>query len=1013
LDLATANTGVPQGCFAANTYNDVWYRFVATAVSHTINLSSLGSNLLTPRIQVYSGTCGTLTSMSCATTTTLTQAGLTIGNTYYIRIANTTNPSGAGTVANFNICVTAAGAPPPNDLCTGAVALTSGSTCSNISGTLINATATPGLPACGNAASPDVWFSFVAQSSYPQIQLNTIGANLLAQSPRIQLFSFAGGCGGIATSLACQIVAASPTTLNTAITPGGAGLIIGNTYYIRITTNLLAAPVTIGTYTFNICVIDRAGATLDYAKSYINITDGTVGGTIDPGDVLEIRATLVIARTGGAVRSVDSLAFYDTLKAGGGLAFVSGSLALRTNEGKVFGSFSNSDTDTDAGWYSTGGAGTDTSIQINMGPTATRYARGKLRSNSRPSNFGNTCIILATYRVTVNADYGTKINFGGGAFRLRDTVTGVVSTINFPYDSLMVFQSPGSCPNAVSQTNILGDEFNGTFGSPSGSPTYPQNRGTSSNTNYAYWAFNPSGPNDYYYGVANNTSANGSTSQIVAKPNAARVFNLWDISGDHSGAANTARGNLPCNLTSPISANNPCGYMLIINAAYQTDTAFQFSVTGACPNTYYEISAWFKNICYKCGCDSVGRTHANAGYIPTAPGDTSGVRPNIAIEINGVDYYTTGDLLYQGLGGTQTGSDTLNNWVQRAFIYKTGASENSFTMTLRNNAPGGGGNDWALDDIALKTCTPNMSYSPTITPVTCENNPITINDTVRCYYDTYTYYKWQRSTDGGASWADVGSSGNATPVWNGSTWEYVVSYTIPAGATTAANDGDMYRLVVATTSANLSSSTCNFTDPLLITLDVLVNCGPPLKTDLISIAGKLNIDKARVSWVTTKEEEPVYFHLQRSDDGNNFYTITTVNGYNNMNATNNVYGYNDPVSITGKVYYRVIMIANSGTKKYSRIIQLTPDKKDFALGVVVNPFNTELQYEIITPRGGIAKTELIDQYGLVIRKQSQKVEGGVNALQIVSTENIPMGVYTLKVSMNDKVEIRRVVKGVH
>ena len=82
----------------------------------------------------------------------------------------------------------------------------------------------------------------------------------------------------------------------------------------------------------------------------------------------------------------------------------------------------------------------------------------------------------------------------------------------------------------------------------------------------------------------------------------------------------------------------------------------------------------------------MGRGAGTAGYIPTAPGDSSGVRPNIAIQINGVDYYTTGDILYQGLGGTQTGSDTLNNWVLKTFVYKTDPTANSFTMTFRNNA---------------------------------------------------------------------------------------------------------------------------------------------------------------------------------------------------------------------------------------------------------------------------------------------------------------------------------------
>ena len=71
------------------------------------------------------------------------------------------------------------------------------------------------------------------------------------------------------------------------------------------------------------------------------------------------------------------------------------------------------------------------------------------------------------------------------------------STIQFPYDSIMIFQSPGACQNSLSQTNILGDESNGTFGVPAGATGTPQNRGPSPNTNYIYTTFGASAPQDY------------------------------------------------------------------------------------------------------------------------------------------------------------------------------------------------------------------------------------------------------------------------------------------------------------------------------------------------------------------------------------------------------------------------------------------------------------------------------------------------------------------------------------
>ncbi|WP_460558809.1 T9SS type A sorting domain-containing protein [Ferruginibacter profundus] len=708
--------------------------------------------------------------------------------------------------------------PPANDACSGATLLTSGVTCSNTAGTLIYANATAGLAACGNAASPDVWYKFVAQSAYPTITLSSVGANLTTAGPRIQLFS--GTCGSL-TQLTGACVA-SP--LNTRTNPGGAGLTVGATYYVRITTTSLAAPVTLGTYTFNICITDPdpvGSAIIDYGKTYVNITDGTVGGTINPGDILEIRTTLVVKQNAAAAhRAIDSVMFFDTLRANKGFAYQGSTLALRTNEGKLYKSFTDNSADADAGWYTTAGAGTDTAIQMNMGIGATNLTGGIIRSSSRPSFYGNTCIIMATYRVAVNANYGSKINFGGGGFQYRDSVTGVFHYISFPTDSLIVYESPGACPDAVSATNVIGDEFNGTFGAPAASAG-SQNRAASANTAYIYATIGANSPNDYYYGVVNNTSATNAIVQTVPKGNASRVFTVWDITGDHTGAANTARGNKPCNPALPISATNPCGYMLTINSAYKTDVAFQYNVTGACTETYYEISAWFKNLCYKCGCDSTG-TGAGAGYIPTAPGDSSGVRPNIAMQIDGVDYYTTGELVYQGLGGTQTGSDTLNNWVKRSFVFKTLPGQNNFTVTFRNNAPGGGGNDWAVDDISIRTCYPNMSYSPSASPTVCAGQTLKLSDTVRSYYNVYIYYKWQRSTNGGGTWVDIaGTSGVATPVLiSPNNYQFVNSYTLPPSATAPSNNGNLYRMVVATNAVNLAGTTCNYSDFVPVTLTV-------------------------------------------------------------------------------------------------------------------------------------------------------------------------------------------------
>jgi hypothetical protein len=247
--------------------------------------------------------------------------------------------------------------------------------------------------------------------------------------------------------------------------------------------------------------------------------------------------------------------------------------------------------------------------------------------------------------------------------------------------------------------------------------------------------------------------------------------------------------------------------------------------SGACTDTYYEISAWVKNICSMCGSDSTGKSGFNAGYIPTATGDSSGVRPNLAFEVNGIDYYSTGDILYQGIGGTAANSDTMNNWVRRSFIYKTSSTETNFKFTIRNNAPGGGGNDWALDDISIRTCFPNMVYSPSITPGVCAGSTMTIRDTVRSFYDTYKHYKWQRYNTITTNWDDIaGTTTTVTPVLIGGFYQFVATYVIPPTFTTVSNNGDRYRLMVATNVPNLANG-CGYSDiiPIQITVNVCID----------------------------------------------------------------------------------------------------------------------------------------------------------------------------------------------
>jgi len=231
---ASASTGLPVGCEPVGTHYDVWYKFVASGTTHTATLSSLGSNVSNSRIQIYGGSCASLSSIACGTTS-VTSSSLTNGLTYYIRVSNVgSSPSSNG---GFDICVTNPAPPPANDDCSGAVTLTSGTSCSNTTSTVASATVTTGLPAgCESVgAHYDVWYKFVAANTIHTVTISGQGSNFT--NPEIQLYS--GTCGSL-TSLACGTTAVGSSLLS-----------IGSTYYVRV-SNIGSSPSSNGG--FSICV---------------------------------------------------------------------------------------------------------------------------------------------------------------------------------------------------------------------------------------------------------------------------------------------------------------------------------------------------------------------------------------------------------------------------------------------------------------------------------------------------------------------------------------------------------------------------------------------------------------------------------------------------------------------------------------------------------------------------------------------------------------------------------------
>ncbi|MFN4255121.1 MAG: MopE-related protein, partial [Saprospiraceae bacterium] len=245
---ATQSTGTAPTCSATGINDDVWFSFVATSTSHTVQITGATN---TTAAQIYGGTCPALTTIVCGSTSSgtanVTATGLTVGQTYYIRVYTTVTT--VGTTSNFTICVLTPPTAPANDDCAGAsvMAVSSFGSCVPrfVNTTSATQTATP-VPSCTSTGNnDDVWYTFTT---------NAAGDYRFSYSGLTATSGTASTVGFDIYSGDCSSLTPVSGVCNAGFGSGGSGfryatLAASTTYYLRLWVGS-----TSNTGTFNFCI---------------------------------------------------------------------------------------------------------------------------------------------------------------------------------------------------------------------------------------------------------------------------------------------------------------------------------------------------------------------------------------------------------------------------------------------------------------------------------------------------------------------------------------------------------------------------------------------------------------------------------------------------------------------------------------------------------------------------------------------------------------------------------------
>lgn len=232
-------------------------------------------------------------------------------------------------------------------------------------------------------------------------------------------------------------------------------------------------------------------------------------------------------------------------------------------------------------------------------------------------------------------------------------------------------------------------------------------------------------PNDGYYTITNNTSNWGSFAR-----------DTWIKTKDNS--------------------SDPNGYFMVVNASL-TPGLFYLDTVDVCGSTDYVFSA-----------DVIAMNDPATGTF---------IQPNISFLVDGKEVYATGNVPID------------RRWHTYGFALTTQPGTTRIVLALRNNAPGGIGNDLGLDNISFLPCGPRITV-PDTTIFCVDTAPITLQAQVSGAAYNNPVYQWQTSTDQGVSWANIAGA-------------VTTSHLI-----TNPRDGHLFRMLAADGPLNLSTPSC-------------------------------------------------------------------------------------------------------------------------------------------------------------------------------------------------------------
>ena len=276
--------------------------------------------------------------------------------------------------------------------------------------------------------------------------------------------------------------------------------------------------------------------------------------------------------------------------------------------------------------------------------------------------------------------------------------------------------------------------------------------------------------------------------------------------------------------------------------------------------------------------------------------------------------------------------------------------------------------------------------------------PVAVNDTYAPSQDS-TFYgnvgtNDTLSNEGGNNFTLISGPSHGTITFNSNG---TFAYTPTIGFT----DSDTFYYSLCDTNNNCSTA--------MVVL--VIQAGGTTPVTLTSFNARLlNSENALLNWITQSEINTSHYDVERSEDGIHFTKRAAKNATGSPTISQN-YDYTDLLNTNATiVYYRLKIVDNDGSFKYSNIVPLKLKDVNNEMSVYPNPFISSITIELTSQTEDIAKVKMMTIDGRTLNQFDVKIQKGKNVIPVNNLGRLPKSTYLLEVKTTAKTYIKRIVK---